>query len=53
MVLQEVRDSTGKDARDARGASVSHKAPLSARGEPQFVSADEAIRGPPLERVAF
>ncbi|CAE7607267.1 Pacrg [Symbiodinium natans] len=44
MVLQEVRDSTGKDARDARGASVSHKAPLSARGEPQFVSADEAIR---------
>ena len=44
MVLHEVRDSTGKDAHAARGA-VASTAPLSARGEPSFVSAGDAIRG--------
>ena len=45
MVLQEVRDTTGKDARDARG-SIASTSPLSARGEPSFVSAGDAIRAP-------
>ncbi|CAE7439971.1 Pacrg [Symbiodinium microadriaticum] len=43
MVLREVRDITGKDARDPRG-SIASTSPLSATGEPSFVSAGDAIR---------
>ena len=41
MVLREVRDSTGKDARDAHGAIASTTPPSAraGRGEPSFAPA--------------
>ena len=45
MVLQDVRNNTGKDAFDSRSSlGTSQKAPRSSQGEPRLVAAEEAIR---------
>ena len=43
MVLQDVRDNTGKDAHDSRVSGAAHRTPPSSRGEPRFLCASDAI----------